>query len=87
LFKTVEPEAKIDWKIHYFIARNCKKIAEQNLEPGEKITIKEVTFEEFVKIVSEGHFWGSDLALELCRIRLYPEKLEVFRKKLFKKLF
>src|SRR3989344_2576397 len=57
LLKVFEPDGKIDWTIYLFIARNCKKVAEQNLDAGEKIEVKEVNFEEFLEIVSHEDFW------------------------------
>jgi ADP-ribose pyrophosphatase len=40
---------KIEWNNHFFIARDCKKTEEQNLDPGEKITVNLLTFEEFLE--------------------------------------
>lgn len=83
LMKTYENEGKIDWNIYLFVARNCKKIAEQNLDPGEKIEVKEVNWDEFLDIVSSEKFWGRDIANDILRMRLDKEKLEEFKRKLF----
>ncbi len=40
---------KIEWDNHFFIARNCKKTQEQDLDAGEKITVNLITFEEFLE--------------------------------------
>jgi len=42
---------KIDWTIYYFIARGCRKVQEPRLDPGEKITLKSTTVENFLKDV------------------------------------
>lgn len=41
--------SKIEWNNNFFIARDCKKISEQNLDPGEKIETTFATFEEFLE--------------------------------------
>ena len=83
LFKSFEPFSKMDWNIFLFIARDCKKIADQTLDPGEKIDTLEVSFEEFVKLVQSEKFWGGELALDIFRMEK-EGKLEEFRQKLFR---
>lgn len=39
---------KIDWTVYFYIARNCRTVAEQNLDAGEKIEIKTTTIEQFI---------------------------------------
>lgn len=83
LLKTYESEGKIQWDTQLFAARNCKKVAEPNLDPGEKIEVKEVSFDEFLNIVSSEKFWGRDVANDILRMRLDKKMLEEFRQKLF----
>ncbi len=53
---------KIEWTIHYFIARNCVKVAEQKLDGGEKITILSTDADTFLKdIVSDPRFYEPEL--------------------------
>lgn len=78
-----EPYAKIDWTIYLFAARNCRKVAEQHLDPGEKITLREVSFEEFLDLLEGKEFLGQEISDYIFRIRQDPKKLEDFRKKLF----
>ena len=85
LLKVYENEGKIQWKIYLFAARNCKKVAEPNLDAGEKIEVKEVGFDEFLNIVSSKDFWGRDIANDILRMRLDPKQLEEFKKKLLPK--
>ncbi|MBI2437150.1 MAG: NUDIX domain-containing protein [Candidatus Magasanikbacteria bacterium] len=82
LFKTYEPYNKIDWKVHVFIAKNCKKIAEQNLDPGEKITVKKVSFDKFVDIVCTEDFWCKEIKIDILKMRL-DGTLDEFKKKIF----
>jgi ADP-ribose pyrophosphatase len=83
LLKTFENNGKIEWNVYLFVARNCRKVAEPNLDPGEKIEVKEVSFEQFLDIVSSENFWGQDIANYILRLRLNQNKLEEFRDKLF----
>ncbi len=85
LYKTYNSEGKIDWTLYFFIARSCRKVAEPALDAGEKIDVKEVSFDEFLQIVSSEEFWGQNISNDILRMRLDPERLEKFRKKLFNK--
>lgn len=82
LIKTYEPFSKFEWKIYLYVARDCKKIAEQHLDPGEKITLYEASFEEFVKKISNESFWGGEITLDILLMEKRGE-LEEFRKKIF----
>ena len=83
LYDTFEPMAKFDWNMYLFIARNCKKVAGQHLDAGEKIELMEVSFDEFVQIVQSKEFWGKELALHLFRLEK-EGKLNEFKHRLFK---
>ena len=39
---------RLEYYTYIYIARNCRKVAEQRLDNGEKINLVEGTFEEFV---------------------------------------
>ena len=82
LFKIYTPVHKIEWEIHTFIARDCKKVKEQNLDAGEKIEILECTFDEFIELVVSDKYWGSELVVDILKMK-DAGSLEEFRKKLF----
>lgn len=84
LIKTYESEGKIQWNTYLFAARNCEKVAKQNLDAGEKIEVKEVHFDEFLDIVSSEKFWSRDIANDILRKRLEPKKLDEFKNNLYK---
>ena len=83
LIKIYEPYHKIDWQIFLYVARDCKKVAEQKLDVGEKIETIEMTFEEFVELVESDKYWGGELALDILKMQKDPEKLAAFKEKLF----
>lgn len=82
-WKAFQPYSKIDWTIFYFIGKGCKKVAEQNLDGGEKISIREVSFDELVNIATEGvfeDFQNTDLAETFLRAKQNLNKIEELRK-------
>lgn len=57
---------KIDWKIYFFVARDCVKTAEQKLDAGEKIEVHSVSIDDFIsKIVTDPHFSEHELRHEI----------------------
>ncbi len=83
LFHTEVDFGKIEWTIFTYIARNCTKTAKQSLDVGEKITIKEFSFEEFIEACTAPGFVSVGMSMYLLRLQREPEKLEEFRKKIF----
>jgi ADP-ribose pyrophosphatase len=83
LYKLYEPFSKFEWAIYLYIARDCRTLSKQNLDPGEKISLHPVTFEEFVDLVTAQDFWGGEIALDIMRMEK-KGTLEEFRKRLFK---
>lgn len=77
------PLVKMDWEIFLYVARDCKKVAEQNLDNGEKIDLVELSFDEFVD------FFTSEW--RRCWLSYYLNKLKAenklgeFKKLLFQK--
>lgn len=83
LLKSYQNQGKIEWPMYLYTARNCRKVAEQKLDPGEKIEIKKVSFSEFIEITSSENFWGQIFSNDILRMRLNEEKLKEFKNKLF----
>ena len=82
--KVYEPYTKMEWEIHVYVARNCKKVAEQNLDSGEKIELIEVNFDEFIDLVLNEKFYGKEIVEGILRMKL-DNTLDDFKQKLFKK--
>jgi len=83
LIKEIETGGKIDWSSYYYIAKNCEKVAEVNLDPGEKIEVKEVSFDEFIKTIFQDDFSDKQLAGELSLKLQDQKKVDAFKEKLF----
>jgi len=75
-----QPVTKIDWAIYVFIAKNCQLVAEQELDGAEKIKVREVSFDEFVDLVSSGQLGTEELMVRVLQSRLDSSKMEELRK-------
>jgi ADP-ribose pyrophosphatase len=82
LFFSYEPYSKIDWRVHCYIARECRKITPMNHESGERIMNKKVSFGRFVGIITDENFRGIRLANKF--LRLDKKELSHFKKRLFR---
>jgi ADP-ribose pyrophosphatase len=71
---------KIDWAIYTFVAKGCQKVQEQSVESGEKIKIKYISFNEFIKIAEQENFRDAEIALKLFQILHNPSKLKEMKK-------
>lgn len=69
--------SKLDWTIHYYVARGCKKIQEQSLDAGEKLDVLEVSLEDFFNLNFEEwvRIW-KDFQRVIKAIKNTPELLE-----------
>lgn len=83
LIKSYQPIHKMDWDIYLFVARDCKKTAEPQLDPGEKIETIECSFEKFVEIVQHDDYWGRELAYDLLKMEK-ERTLDLFKKRIFR---
>ncbi|MBI5220307.1 MAG: NUDIX hydrolase [Candidatus Liptonbacteria bacterium] len=78
------PDSKVMYSMHYFIARNCKKVAKSRLDVGEKIKSRLVSLEQLLRLSDSPRFWvGPWFLQELLRMRLDPKRKEKFRRLLF----
>lgn len=67
LWYSFQHSYKIDWALYMFVAKDCQLTSKQNLDPGEKIDLLFVTFDEFFEIAIQDDFRDKDLSLRLLR--------------------
>ena len=73
---------KIDWTVYYYVARNCRTVAEPKLDGGEKIMIKSTDIDTFLSdIVPNPKFCEHELKVSLYSA-FNPEVVEKFKMKL-----
>lgn len=80
LWNAQQPIGKIEWAIYTFVAKGLKKVADIRLDAGEKITLKPVTFDEFVDMGTNERFREKNVILTLCEAKLNADKKEELRK-------
>lgn len=83
LWQAKDPYNKIQWTIYTFIARNCTFKQEPQLDGGEKISLKLISFAEFLQLAEDPDFYDTDFKLTLLKAKYDQE----FREEFFKKLF
>ena len=83
LWREYEPSEKMVWVVYLFVARNCWKVSEQYLDPGEKIETIMVSFDEFLDIASRQEFYETELRADCVRAKYDPVFKEQFSKILF----
>jgi ADP-ribose pyrophosphatase len=80
LWYAEQPVSKIDWVVCLFIAKGLKKVADINLDAGEKIKLKPVIFDEFIELGTSDEFSEKEIVPKLLEAKFYPEKKEELRK-------
>lgn len=85
LWKSMQPISKIEWSVYVFIARKLKKVADLHLDPGEKIELMPVTFDEFLEIAMKPNFYEEEVYRDVVEVMLHPEKKPELEKLFFGK--
>lgn len=60
LFKNT-PASKIDWMVYAYVGKGCRKVTEPHPDPGEKIELAPVTFDELLALIQKEdrpHYYG-----------------------------
>lgn len=83
LFKFI-PRSKVIHEMHIFLARNCRKIQDAQLDAGEKVAIKLINFDELINLTEEPKLWAPpELINFLLRLQINKHSREQFRQLLF----
>ena len=87
LWDSQHPIGKIDWVVYTFIAKGLKKVADLDLDAGEKIKLLPVTLDKLIDIATNGHqdFYEKEVIVKFFEAKLFPEKMNEL-KELFKPL-
>jgi len=69
LFWSYKISSKLAYESHIFIAKDCEKIQDQNLDDwGEIIKLKEMNWKEFLNFVASDKFKVKEFALEALKM-------------------
>ncbi|MFC1711525.1 NUDIX hydrolase [Patescibacteria group bacterium] len=69
LWDAVQLVNKIDWAVYTYIAKDIKKVADPSPDPGEKIKLMSVSFDEFIKIAAKPNFRDIEIALKIFQAK------------------
>lgn len=83
LIKSADQQFKIEWRVHYFIARGCRVVGEQRLDAGEKIDVVSVGFDEFIDFAQRYGRSAKDLLSNSLRINRTTDEFRELKKKIF----
>ena len=78
----VELREGIHWDITYYIARDLEKRQEPNLDPGEKIQVKQLPYETFLRFTQQDDFRSKYLQQKIGSMN--EEDKNLFKKRIFK---
>lgn len=74
------------WHERYtFIAQNCEKVAKQSVDPGERIKVQLISFEQLLKISEHPQFFKGDTYVELLRARADKKYAKSLKQAVFDK--
>ena len=80
LWDEYSPGTKIGWTIYTYIAKSCKKVAEQNLDPGEKIKLDLISFDKFIEILAGKKVDDIHLTVKVLEAKLDMSKMKELKK-------
>src|SRR3989344_7780550 len=80
LWDSQQPISKIEWAVFTFVAKGLSKVADLNLDAGERIKPKLVTFDEFIEIASDENFYEKEVVYKVMEARLDPIKMAQLKK-------
>lgn len=82
LWKKYESRGKVTSTIYFYVARDCKKVAEQKLDSGEKIKVSLISFEDYLKLTDNPKAYMGESLIDLYKARL-DKKYKNYLKKTF----
>lgn len=82
IFK-LEIPGRIDWDIHFYVARGCRETSAPETDSGEKIKLKELSFEEFINFTKREDFRNKVFKSHMANFQYSEDKVEYLKKKLF----
>jgi 8-oxo-dGTP pyrophosphatase MutT (NUDIX family) len=85
LWDSQHPVSKIDWVVYTFIAKGLRKVAEPNLDAGEKMKPLPVNLDGLIEMSVNKNFSEREVVINFLEAKYEPEKYKEL-KELFKPL-
>jgi ADP-ribose pyrophosphatase len=76
LWDSQQPMSKIEWAVYIFIAKNCKKIKDTELDNGEKIELEYISIDEFLDTALSEEFADVEIKLKVMEAKLNQKKMD-----------
>lgn len=80
LWKALQPISKIEWAVYIFVARKLRKTSDLSLDPGEKIEVMTVDFDEFTKIALQENFYEQEVYRDIVEAMFNQDKKDELKK-------
>ena len=80
LWDARQPVSKIEWAVYKFIAKGLRKVADMDLDAGERIGLRPVTFDELLVVAEDERFSEKEIMKDLLVARYVPEKQEELKR-------
>lgn len=74
------PLSHMDWVIYTFVATGCKKVQAQRLDAGEKISVRELPWKKFEKLVLTRKLRNPEMTIRLLQAKLDAKKMQKLKK-------
>lgn len=74
--------SKIDAEVHVFIGKECEKVAEPTLDPGEKIIPRIISFDELLQVTlggEESRFHSASFRMKVLEALHDPKKMDALK--------
>lgn len=84
LWYSVKPGGShLVWEIFTYIARDCRKVAKQKLDKGERISLRPVSFDQFLDLAANEVLKEKDITIKVLQAKLDPKKMNEIKKLFF----
>ena len=80
LWMAHQPYSKIEWALYFFVAQDCIKIIDQELDPGERIVVEKVSFEDFTDVAVDEKFIDQEIKFKFLEAKADPQKMNELKK-------
>lgn len=80
---TYRPSSKMEWRVHAFIGQDLVKAAEPIMDAGEKIALREFSFEDFLELGSNNKMRDLVMRIILLEARIDKRKQEELKQILY----
>ncbi len=78
-----QPAGKISWTISFFIGRNAEKKSVPASDPGERMTLLPVSFDDFITMAAEGQLQDPMIQILILQAKLDPQKMTALKTLLY----